>query len=167
MKRERGELNVLKKRIVIGALAGAAALIPFGGVAAVVGSSPAGAAPPGITCTGLSGTVDLTTDSATIALSGCSGNTGGSGKTSGSESSTTAKVKWKNKDKTKFDDVTNTEQTNTLCASGDVQELNTSTVKSDTTGDTAKGAGESVTICYDPTTNELSLAPGTDYVIDG
>jgi hypothetical protein len=158
---------VLKKRIVIGALAGAAALIPLGGAAAVVGSSPAGATPPGITCTALSGTVN-SSGSATIELTGCTPtNTGGSGKTGGSAAATTSKVKWKSGKKTKFDDVTDTPETNTLCATGDVQELSTSTVKSDTTGDTAKGAAQSATVCYDPTTSALSLAPGTDYSIAG
>jgi hypothetical protein len=158
-------VKVFKNRIMVWVAAGSAVLIPLGG-AAIATAGPAAAKPPGIKCTGLSGKVNLTTDSAKIKLTGCSGNTGGKGKTKGSESSTTGTDKWTNGKKTSFDDVTNSGGTAT-CPTGDISELSTATVTSDTTGDTKAGAAESANVCFNETTDALSLAPGTDYVIKG
>lgn len=153
----------------MGALAGAAAIIPLAGMTAftVATATSAGATPPGITCKKLAGTVNLSNDSATITLSKCSGNTGGKGTTSGSEMSTKGTDKWANGKVTKFKDVTNAGSSVVCPLTTDISELSTSTVKSDTTGDTAKGAAESAQVCFNSTNDTLSLAPGYKYTIAG
>jgi hypothetical protein len=129
----------------------------------------------GVACTGLSGKVVLSTDSATIKLSGCSDtkNTGGKGTTKGSESSTTASITWNKTGTTTEDDVANSAVSPDKCptpAGGtqDVEELSTATV----TGGTSKAAASikkgwtvKAYVCYDSGNSDLSLLHGTKYQI--
>ncbi len=163
---------MLKNRIVMGALAGAAAIIPLAGMTAftVATATSAGASPPGITCKKLSGTVNMS-DSATVTLSKCTGNTGTKGTTTDSESSTKGTITWANGKVTKLKDLANTGGS-AVCPSGDISELSTGKVKSDTTGDTAKKAADTANVCFAPASSgpnlgTLSLAPGTKYTIAG
>jgi hypothetical protein len=153
---------VLKNRIMLGAVAVSAALVPFAGMAALT-AGPAGAAKPkGITCTSASGKVNTTTLSAKITLKGCSGNTGASGKTSGSEGQTSGTIKWANGKATSLSETTNS---GTKCPSSDVaDEVITGNVTTDTTGSTTVGAAVSGEICVN-SSFKVSLAPGTDFVI--
>ncbi len=129
----------------------------------------------GVSCSGLSGKVVLSTDSATIKLTKCNdtANTGGSGTTKGSETSTTASITWKGKGTTTEDKVTNTSVSPDTCptptgGTQDIEELSTATV----TGGTGaakksikKGWTVQAYVCFDSGNSSISLLPGTDYKI--
>lgn len=148
-------------------LAAVVMAFPIAGSLALAGQAQAAA---GVSCTGLSGKVNTSNDSAKIKLSGCNDtkNTGGKGTTKGSQSSTTATITWNGTGTTTEDDVTNTPVSNSTCASGDIEEEATATVTGGT-GAAAKSIKKGWTVqsfvCYDPTTSKLSLAPGTTYQI--
>jgi hypothetical protein len=154
--------KVLKNRIMVGAVAVSAALVPLAGMTALT-AGPAGAAKPkGITCTKATGKVNETTFSAKINLADCSGTTGGAGKTTGTEGATSGTVKWANAKSTTFSTV---EGTGTLCPSGDIaDETINGNVTADSTGSTGIGAAVSAEICVSSAL-KVSLAPGTNFVI--
>ena len=153
---------MLKHRIVRTAIAGSAAVVPVAGIVAV-GSGPAGAAPSGITCTKLSGTANLTTNSYAAKLSGCSGHTGGSGKIKGMPSPlpTSVKAKWLNHTSTTF---TTTFGTTSSCAANDLTVNLDDVVTDNTNSSTTIGAAVSATVCYNLNSGALSLLPGTNFV---
>ncbi len=154
---------MLKNRIALVAVAGSAALVPVAGIAALT-AAPAGAAkaPTGITCTKLAGKVNTTTDVAKITLSGCNGKTGGTGKSTSSASATSNTTTWANGKKTT---VTESYASGSGCAAGDVTEDITGSVTADNTKSTTVGAAITATVCFNGTTDKLSLLPGTKYVI--
>jgi hypothetical protein len=159
------EIRVLKNRIMIGAAAAAAAIVPVAGVSALA-ATPAGAATPkGITCSKISGTAQ-TTGTAKLKFTTCTGNTGASGKSKGAEGDTSAKITWANAKSTSF---TENLGTGTNCPSTAVaDELLTGTVTADTTKSTAIGAAVSGEICATVTSTgaiKLSNAPGTKFII--
>jgi hypothetical protein len=160
--------RVLKNRIMIGAAALTAAAVPFAGMALSAG--PAGAkTPKGITCSTGTGSGKVSTLSAKISLSGCTGNTGTKGTTSGSEGATSGTIKWANGKSTSL---TETQGTGTNCPSTDADdELITGTVTADNTKSTAVGAAVSgefcVTLNSAGTKFKLKLAPGTKFTIAG
>jgi hypothetical protein len=129
----------------------------------------------GVSCTGLSGKVDLKNDSATIKLTGCNdtANTGGKGTTKGSETSTKASITWNKTGTTTEGSVKNTEVTPDTCptptgGTQDIEELSTATVTGGTSKAKAsikKGWTIQSHVCYDSGNSELSLLPGTDYQI--
>ncbi len=150
---------MLKNRIMIGAIAGSAALVPLAGMTALT-AGPAGAAKPkGISCSALTGKVN-SAGTAKLNLKTCTGNTGGSGKSSGSAISTSGTVKWANGKSTSL---TESYSAGTGCPSGDLAEQITGAVTADTTKSTAVGAAVSGTVCYNSSTGKLSLAPGTKF----
>jgi hypothetical protein len=156
--------RVLKNRIMIGAAAAAAAIVPIAGVSALA-ASPAGAAPKGITCTTVSGTANATSMKAKLSFSGCTPtkNTGGSGTSSGKAGATKGTITWKNKKTTAFSE---TLGTGTNCAAGNLaDELVTGTVTSDTSKATAKGAAVNGEICANAVGSKivLSNAPGVPF----
>jgi len=155
---------VLKKRIMLAAVAGSASLVPVAGLVALTsGPAAAAKAPKGIKCSTLSGKVN-SAGTAKINLSSCTGNTGGSGKSKGSATSSSGTVKWANGKST-----TSTENytAGTGCPSSDIAEQISGNVTADTTKSTAVGAALSATVCYNSSTGKLSLAPGTKFVIAG
>jgi hypothetical protein len=167
---------VLKNRIMVGVAVASAALIPIGG-AAVLSASPAAAkTPPGIKCTKLTGKV-TNADAAVISFSGCTGATGKTGTTSGKEGAVTSTDKWKSGKKTVFDNLnevtgSTSQPLSFTCPGSDTAILETATVKSDTTKDTAPGAAMTADLCLAPsgTTSyigTISEAPGTKYTIAG
>ncbi len=145
--------------------------LPIAGTVALAGPALAGSpSVTGVSCTKLSGKVNLGNDSAKIKLKGCSDptNTGGKGKTSGSESSTTATIKWKGTGTTTEDNVTNTAVSPDACPGTDIEEESTA----DVTGGTGEAAESIMTgwtvqafVCFNSTTDEISLLPGTTYNI--
>ncbi len=150
---------MLKNRIMIGAIAGSAALVPLAGMTALA-SSPAGAAKPkGITCTALSGKVS-STGTAKIKVTGCNGNTGGSGKSKGSATASSGTITWANGKST-----TSTESyaSGSGCPGSDVTEVISGNVTADNTKSTSVGAALSATVCYNSSTSKLSLLPGTKF----
>jgi hypothetical protein len=161
-------MHVLKNRIMIGVIAGSAALVPLAGMAAT--SGPAGAAKPkGIICTKTTGKVNSTSGVAKIKESGCSGNTGGAGQSKGSATSTSATEKWVNGKTTAFSE--SASPTGTKCTDPNTaeDEIITGNVTSDTTGSTKAGAAISGEICVisNPTTGALTIvgAPGVNFTI--
>lgn len=141
---------------------------PVLGTMAFAGAASAAAG--GVSCTGLSGKVNTSTDAAKVKLSGCSDtkNTGGSGKTEGSESSSTGKITWNGTGTTTLGSVTDTPVSDSTCPSGDIEEEETGTVTGGT-GEAAKsikkGWTQQAYVCFDPSGDTLSLAPGTTYQI--
>jgi hypothetical protein len=129
----------------------------------------------GVVCTGLSGKVVLSNDSATIKLSGCNdtANTGGKGTTKGSESSTKASITWNKTGTTTEDDVANNTVSPDTCPTPtggiqDIEELSTATVTGGTSKAKAsikKGWTVQAYVCFNSGDSELSLLPGTKYQI--
>ncbi len=153
-----------KNRIMLGVIAGSAALVPLAGMAVTAG--PAGAAKPkGITCTAASGKVN-SMGTAKINLSDCSGNTGTKGTTSGSATSTSATVKWANGKSTSFSESATAGTKCTNPATVD-DELITGSVTADTTGSTKNGAAVSGEVCVISKGSKLKIvnAPGVDFII--
>jgi hypothetical protein len=148
-------------------LAGAVMAFPLVGSLALAGQAQAAS---GVSCTGLSGKVNTTTDSANVKLSACNDtkNTGGKGTTKGSESSTTGTIKWNGTGTTTLGSQSYTGVSPGTCPSGDIEEEFTATVTGGT-GAAAKSIKKGWTVqafvCYDPSTSTLSLAPGTSYQI--
>jgi hypothetical protein len=149
------------KRIILGMVGGSAVLIPLAGMTVLTAGPVAAKTPKGITCTKLSGSVNLTTGVDKTNLSGCSGKTGGSGKSKGSVSSTSSTLKWVNGKSTTF---TETVAGGSGCASGDIAEQISGDVTADSTGSTSDGATVSATICFNTSSGKTSLAPGTNFV---
>jgi hypothetical protein len=155
-------------------MAGAALAFPVIGAMAYAGTAAAGAGPAtaatGVTCTKLTGLVNTMNDTAKITLSGCNdtANTGGGGKTSGSEGATTGTITWNGgKGTTKLDDIVTTTPTGT-CPSTDLEEMTTGNVSGGTGKAKAsikKGWVNTSYVCYNPSNNKLTLAPGTEYTI--
>ncbi len=163
---------MLKKRIALVAVSVTAGLVPVLG-ATVLSAGPAMAGPAGITCSKTTGTIDLAVTPPTVKISnsGCTGNTGKSGKSSSTEVATSTTVKWKNKTKTVL--AITQEAKGTKCAVSPAligDEVVSGTVKSDTTGSTAKGAVWSEELCANAVSTSsatISNAPGTELTIAG
>ena len=157
---------MLKNRIMIGAAALTAAAVPFAGMALSAG--PAGAkAPKGINCTGGTGSGSVAELSATIKLTGCSGNTGGTGSTTGTEGASSGTIKWGNAKTTTFSE--NPPGSGSACPTTTLDELITGSVTADTTKSTSSGAAVSgefcVTLNSANTKFKLKMAPGTKFTI--
>jgi hypothetical protein len=156
---------VRKHRIILGAIAGSAVLVPIVGVTALT-AAPAGAAPTGINCSKLTGTANTTTGVVKTKLSTCTGNTGGSGKSTGTTTETSGTVKWINGKSTT---ATESATAGSGCTgTGAVTEVISGSVTADTTGSTTIGAALSATVCAVPeATNpailKLSLLPHTKF----
>jgi hypothetical protein len=168
---------MLRKRLVKALLIPAALMVPASTATLALTSGTADAAiyhaaKDAATCTKLTGTVNITTESATGTFSGCTkAVTGGTGKFSGSESSSSGKVTWKNKGVTTMSFGFTLEGS----ACGSNQEIVvTGTVKS-STGKAAKikkgqkisggQAANTADFCWNQTTNALTLAAGTKFEI--
>jgi hypothetical protein len=145
--------RVLKNRIMIGAAAAAAAIVPIAGVSALA-ASPAGATTKTISCTAMSGNVGTK-----IQLKGCNGNTGGkSKKTAVGTLATGGTIKWANGKTTTFGPSTLGAGTN--CPAGDTDETATGAVTADTTKSAKPIPGVfSGEVCIDGSGN-LSLPAG-------
>jgi hypothetical protein len=159
---------VFKNRILLGVIAGAAALVPLAGMTALA-TGPAGAATPkGITCTSASGNASATTGTAKITFKGCSGNTGGSGKTVGAQGDTSGTVNWVNGKATTFSETMTAGTKCTASSSLVADEVVNGTVTKDNTKSTAVGAAVSGEICVNSTSTgklKITLAPGTKFKI--
>jgi hypothetical protein len=149
-------------------LAVAVMAFPIAGTLAISGT--ASAASGGVICTGFSGKVNLTTNSAKIKLSKCNdtANTGGKGTTSGASGATTGTITWGGTGTTTLGSIVETVVSPSTCPSGDLEESSTGTV----TGGTGaakksikKGWTEQETVCYNPSNNKLTLLPGTTFQI--
>src|ERR1700722_5352604 len=97
---------MFRTRVARALLVPAALMIPAS-AATLALTGPAGAAVPNAadsaTCTTLTGTVNISTESATGKFTGCtSGTTGGSGKFKGSQSTSSGKITWANAGVTKM-----------------------------------------------------------------
>ena len=151
-------------------LAGVVMAFPIVGSVALAGQAQAAQPATGVSCKTLSGKVNLTTNTATIKVSGCNDtkNTGGKGTSKGSESATTGTITWNGTGTTTLGSETNTPVSNSTCPSGDVEEQSSATVTGGT-GAAAKsikkGWTEQAFVCFDPSTSMLSLAPGTTFQI--
>ncbi len=144
---------MIKNRIMIGAVAASAVLVPVAGVSALT-AGPAGAATKTITCTKAKGNIGTK-----MKFSGCSGNTGG-----GSKGFTAATlegggtIKWKSGKTTTFS--APTLGTGTNCAVGDTDITATGAVTGDTTGSAKPIPGTySGEVCVDGSGN-ISLPAG-------
>jgi hypothetical protein len=158
--RTRGRVEMRTHWFGRSAFAVATAAGSLSGVSVLLAKQPAGAAnPKGITCSKMKGLVDATAATYSTKLKDCTGNTGGKSKLfSGTLSEATAEVKWANGTKTIIGIESRSKSNG--CASGDVTEAIAGFVMSDTTHSTRSDAGVNATICYDPSTNALSLLPG-------
>jgi hypothetical protein len=161
-------LHVFKNRIMLGVIAGSAALVPLAGMTALA-TGPAGAATPkGITCSAASGKVNTTTGVAKINLKTCTGNTGGSGKTTGSATSTSGTITWANAKKTTASETTTTGTACKASATLVADEVISGAVTADNTKSTAVGAPVSGEFCANSTATgaiKITLAPGTKFTI--
>jgi hypothetical protein len=161
--------RVIKNRILIGALAASAALVPIAGVSALSGVEAGATTPTGITCTSGSGPVDASTFTATINFSGCTGKTGGSGTTTDSQGQTSGTVTWAKTPKTTTFTLKST--TGTKCDSSALaDEVLKGKVTADKTKSTAVGAKVKGEFCVDSDSSgniTISLAPGTKFTIAG
>jgi hypothetical protein len=167
----------VRNRIMRGAFAGSAALIPLAGVTAVA-VNPAAATPTGIKCSKVSGTVNATANTSVTNLTSCTGHTGGSGKINAAASPTSAKITWK---AAGHESITIGGITINYVVGGPgcpvvgphgplvTDESESGTVTADNTGSTSVGAAMSADLCVyaTPTSGEytVSNAPGTDFVI--
>jgi hypothetical protein len=142
-------------------------LFPFVGVLAFAGSAYAAK---GVSCSSLSGSINLSTGKVKGALSGCTdtNNTGGKGKFKGTESSTSGKITWNGTGTTTDDKVLYKRVSPSTCASGDYEDEVTGDITGGT-GTAAKSIKAGWTLqaylCYDPTTGGLSMAPGRSWEI--
>jgi hypothetical protein len=158
-------IHVRKNRIMLGLIAASAAVVPLAGMAATAG--PAGAAKAkGIVCTKTSGKVSGT-GTATINLSGCSGNTGGKGTTTGTATSTSGTIKWGNGKSTTISETTSTgtKCTNPATVADEVVNGN---VTKDNTKSTKVGAAASGEFCVTQNSKgklKISGAPGVNFTI--
>jgi hypothetical protein len=156
---------VIKKRIVCGSIAIAAALVPVAGLTAIA-AAPAGAAVNGIKCSALSGKANTSTGADNIKVSTCTGKTGGSGTSKGAITDTSATIKWANGKQTV---ITESYASGSGCPTGQTTELISGNVTSDNTGSTTTGAAVSATVCVKTTSNpdvvKFSLLKGTKFVI--
>jgi hypothetical protein len=160
-------LHVFKNRIMLGVIAGSAALVPVVGVSALT-ASPAGAVKTGITCSKATGSVNAS-GTAKINLKTCTGNTGGSGKTSGTATSTSGTITWANAKKTTLSETTTAGTKCTPGATLVADEVISGNVTADNTKSTTVGAAASGEFCANSTATgkiKLSLAPGTKLVIN-
>ena len=163
---------MLKNRIMIGAAAAAAAIVPIAGVSALA-ASPAGAATPkGITCTKLTGSANTSTGVDKTKVTGCTPTTktGGTGKSKGMITDTTVTTKWANGKSTSY--------TQSASAGSGCTQANALTevrpAPSLLTPPEAPPLGRlsDATVCVVPSaTNpavfKISLLPGTKFKIDG
>jgi hypothetical protein len=158
---------VVKNRIIRGAIAGSAVLIPFGGVTALA-VNPAAAQPTGIACNKVIGTIN--TVQQVIHPKICTGTTGGMGTihtTVNPPSHMT--VDWLNGRHTKL---TTNFSAGTLCTPSSTllaDEVLSGAVHHDTTGSTTIGAAVSAEFCVSSTSTSgvytITNAPGTKFVI--
>jgi hypothetical protein len=155
---------VRKNPVLVGLIVGSASLVPLAGITALTTGVAGAKTPKGITCTTLSGKVNLTKGTTKETASGCTGKTGGSGTAKGSNTATSVTTKWANGKSTTF---TGSSTAGTGCPSGDYAEALNGTVSADTTGSTSVGAAVTGTLCYNPSTSKVSLAPGTKFIIAG
>ena len=161
---------MIKNRLMMGALAASAALVPIAGVSALTATA-AGAAPTGIKCSGGSGPVNASTFTATINFTGCSGNTGTTGTTTDSQGQTTMKITWGNTKTTTLKLKSPT--TGTLCTAPAgstllADEILKGTVTADKTKSTAVGAKAKGEFCVDSDSSSnitINLLPGSDFKI--
>jgi hypothetical protein len=174
---------VIKKRIVRGAIALTAVLVPVAGFTAVIAGPVAAVTPKGIvytklsiTCTKLSGSSNTSNGVTNTKLSGCTGNTGGSGKSKSngtrmapfrSDQPTSVTYKWSNGKTTSF---TVSYSAGSGCTQpGAMTVVESGSVTADTTKSTSVGAAVTATVCaYPSPTNpdviKLSLLTGTKFV---
>ena len=164
---------MVKNRMVRGSIAVAAALVPLGGASVLV-AGPASAVPHGITCSKLSGKVDINANTSVTKLKTCTGNTGTKGKSKGTATPPTSiTIKWAN---AKSTSINVSLATGSLCPATNsggfalvADETESGTVATDNTGSTAPGAATSAEVCVymTATTGVYSLnnAPGTKFVI--
>jgi hypothetical protein len=154
----------------------AALMIPASAAVLALTSSPAGAAVPAastdaVTCTALTGSVNVVTESATGSFSGCTKPpTGGSGSFTGSESSAKGSVTWKNKGVTSFSFAFT--ESGSACPSGDAQIIVTGKVTSSTgkaaaikKGQKISGGTTANTADFCTNGSNLILAPGTTFKV--
>jgi hypothetical protein len=175
---------VIEKRIVRGAVAMSAVLIPLAGMTAVA-VNPAAAAASGIHCTKLSGTANTSSGVTNTKLSSCNGKTGGSGTSKTklstsrmapfhSDQPTSATFKWKNGKSTTIGSIVTAPGTD--CAATDsagfalvADESESGSVTADNTGSTGVGAATSAEVCAYGTANpdvlKLSNPPAVPFVI--
>jgi hypothetical protein len=170
---------MFRTRLARALLIPAALMIPASAAMVAATASPAGAAVPAkkadaATCTTLTGTVNISTESATGTFTGCtSGPTGGPGKFKGSESSSSGKVTWANKGVTKMSFGFTLEGQETCPAAND-EIVVTGTVSKSTGGAAKIKAGQQINggsaantadFCWNTVTNALTLAPSTSFEI--
>jgi hypothetical protein len=156
----------------------AALMIPASAATLALTASPASAAVPAkadsATCTSLTGTVNIGTESATGTLSGCtSKTTGGTGKFTGSDNSSSGKATWKNKGVTSFSFSFTLEGQESCPAAND--EIVVSGTVSSSTGDAKKikagqkisggAAADTADFCWNTGTNKITLAPSTTFEV--
>lgn len=151
-------------------LAGVVMAFPIMGTVALAGSASAVSPATGVSCTGLTGTINLSTGVVKSKYTGCNDtkNTGGSGKTKTTETATTAKITWNGTGTTTEGSISSTSVTSTCTDPNAIEEESTGTVTGGT-GAAAlsikKGWTFRIFICADLTTGVLSLAPGTTFQI--
>jgi hypothetical protein len=170
---------MFRTRIARILLVPAAAIVPLSitAVALSAGTANAATAAPKdvVTCTKLTGKVNIVAASATGTFSGCTSSiTGGTGKFSGSESSSSGSVTWKNKGVTTMSFGFNTG--GTACGSNKaLTEIVVTGTVSGSTGAASKiAAGQEISggktkntadFCWNSNTNALTLAPKTKFEI--
>ena len=120
-------MHVLKNRLMIGAVAASAALVPIAGVTALT-AGPAGAAKTKtISCTKITGSA-----TGMVQLKSCNGNTGGSSqKFAGTTIEAGGTITWANGKTTTFG--ASTLGSGTACKAGDTDITATGAVTADTT----------------------------------
>ena len=168
---------MFRTRVARALLIPAALMIPASAATLALTSSASAAVPnakDSATCTSLSGTVNIGTESAKGTFSGCtSSTTGGTGKFKGSESSSSGKVTWANKGVTTMSFGFSLEGQESCPAAND-EIVVTGTVSKSTGGAAKIKAGQKIgggsaantaDFCWNTATNALTLAPGTSFKI--
>jgi hypothetical protein len=145
-------------------LAGVVLAFPIVGSVAFAGQAFAAS---GVSCTALTGKVNPTTDAAKITVTGCNDtkNTGGKGTTSSSEGAASSTIKWANGETTILGMGTTSIVSPDACPGSDLEEETTAPVTGGTSKSIKKGWTSQSFVCYNPSTNKLSLAPGTTFQI--
>jgi hypothetical protein len=124
----------------------------------------------GVTCTKLTGTVNLVKNVVKVTISGCndSANTGGTGTQTSTANPipTSGTITWKGKGTTTFDNEMTSEPGQGVCPKGDLEEVTTATVNGGTNPALKSikvGWVSHSTVCYG--NGKLTLAKGTKYTI--
>jgi hypothetical protein len=160
---------MFSKRIARILVVPAAVIIPASVTTVALTASVASAASDSVSCTKLTGTVNLSGKVTKGSLTGCSDTaaTSGSGTFPISDSEASAKITWKSTGTTTTSFKFASASKNGCTAANETEFVITGTVKSSTgkAAKIAKGQPMSADVCFNSKTNAVSLVPKTDFKV--